>query len=122
MRVYLFDQYEFESWESEEYLAVAIAKVNQRGSRINSFSDFYSNTCCYDAFDRWQTNTFNSESSLSVNHLENSSAITLALKEQMGIDITPDQQFIIHHNEWNLIDILWKNETNYYRAMWCTTA
>ena len=116
-----FDQYEFESYEAEEFLAIATESKSLRGSRINNIGDFYKKTEWHKEFKQWQSNQFNTEKYGRLTDLENQT-IAQDCKELCGITISKETKLYIHHNEWNLQDLLWEDEKCYYRVVWCTTA
>ena len=116
-----FDQFEFENYEGEEFLAIATESKNLRGTHAKYINDFYEKTKWHSEFKYWQSESFNDQNCGLLTDLE-MQAIVQDSKELAGIDIPHDKKLYIHHNEWNLQDVLWEDEKSFYRVMWCTTA
>ncbi len=125
MQLQIFDQFEFDSWESESFLAVAKEDKGLRGAdfRVKDVASFYETTEHYDCFTQWQNNkldkavvnSFSQESECVIDLIS-------TLKELAGIDLKKDQTVHIIHSEWNLLDIVWENRYTRYRVMWCMSA
>lgn len=125
MQIQTFDQFEFDSWESESFLAVAKESKGLRGAdfRVKDIVSFYETTEKYDCFEQWQKNKIDKAVITNISK-ESECVIDFVdtVKELSGITLDKEQEVYIIHSEWNLLDIIWENESTRYRAMWCMTA
>ena len=120
MRLMHFDQFEFEHWESEESFSLAYELKKVRGSCIKSLEEFYQRTKTYKEFVQWQEDSFTASKEVKVTKIEK--GVIFCCENLCGVEFSNDQFVFMHHNEWDLQDILWGDQEKYYRATWCTTA
>lgn len=123
MRVQIFDQFEFECWAQEAFLVIATERKGASSGRIDGLNDFYSVSESYEYFSQWQSKGF--EESRKIRLCEESECvdnIVETCRNLANLTINPKQEVLLCHSEWNLLDILWEDEVNYYRVMWCMTA
>lgn len=123
MKLEIYDQFEFESWEGEDFLVIATERKNLRGSRIKNIAEFFERTEHHKEFSQWQTQE------VDFSKVKNLSEILVSPEEFVvevesigGLSLSVSQKIIVRYNEWNLLDILWEDSERYYRRMWCTTA
>ena len=122
MKIVCFDQYEFQHFEGEEYLALASQDKNLRGTLAKNFKSFYNLTEKYDAFEFWQDTNFADSQTKKVRDIEGFSSLSESCERLCDIRFVREQEILVLHEDWNLKDVLWEKDNTFYRALWCTTA
>ena len=122
MKLMCFDQFEFESWEAEEFFVVASELKTVRGSEVKDLVSFFNRTGTYKQFEFWQLGPLNVSDRSNMSELGNHQSIIKYCRDLCGIVIQYEQEICIYHNDWNLQDLLWEDELCFYRVLWCTAS
>ena len=121
MKYFVFDEFEFDSLASEQTFVLAYERKSLSHSRFENIWDFIKITNALSEFSYWDVDklVFRAFEASELSYID---SIIYSCEILCRITILKQQRFVVHTHDWNLVDVSWEDDLNFYRALWETTA